>query len=63
MLNQMEIAMLKARGYGEPIITPLKRDVVATTFKTTEQGVVHVAALGRSADDAARKLVAAVIRP
>ena len=63
MLNQIELALLKARGYGEPIITPLARDVVATAFKTTKDGVIHAAALGKSPEDAARKLVAVVARP
>ena len=63
MLTAMEAALLKARGYGDPVITPLQRDVVATAFKTTERGVVHVAALGKNPEDAARKLVAAVTRP
>lgn len=63
MLNQMEAALLRARGYSEPIITPLQRDAVATAFKTTERGVVQASALGRSPEDAARKLVALVTRP
>jgi hypothetical protein len=60
MLNEIEFAMLKARGYTEPVIKRIsERDAVAVAFK----GDLKAAALGRTPDDAARKLVAVVTRP
>lgn len=64
MLNSIESAMLTAKGYGQPIIEKAGRDFAAIATKTDPQrGVVMASALGKSPDDAARKLVRVVTRP
>lgn len=59
MLNQIEAALLKARGYSKPVIVHLTdKDVVARSYK----GHLRAEALGRNELDATRKLVAVVTR-
>lgn len=61
MLNDIEIKLLRARGFGDPQFTQLSpRDVVARASKRTGE---RAEALGRTPEDAARKLVAMVARP
>lgn len=64
MLNDMETLLLKARGYGEPLFTTTASgDVVASASKRVGKTFVRAAHLGRSQQDAARRLVALVARP
>lgn len=63
MLNQIEAAMLKGRGYGDPFFEQRGRDVIARASKAVGNQIVSAAALGRNEADAARKLVALVARP
>lgn len=63
MLNDMEFALLRASGYSTPEYTRLNdRDVIARASKSTGNGVTRAEALGRNEQDAARKLVALIVR-
>lgn len=60
MLNQMEAAMLKGRGYGEIAYRVInERSVAATATKDGHRAE----ALGVNSQDAERKLIALVTRP
>jgi hypothetical protein len=59
MLNEIEAAMLKARGYTFTGFEPIANRVVAKATK----GTLRAEALGSNRQDAARKLVAMVARP
>lgn len=66
MLNTMEAAMFEARGFDVRAIETVKvspRDVIARASKRVGNQVVRAEALGRSPEDATRKLVAVVTRP
>lgn len=58
-LNDMEVALLKARGYEFTGFEPVGQRTVAKATK----GEFRAEALGSSRQDAARKLVALVTRP
>jgi len=63
MLNQIEFAMLKGRGYTAPTFERLgDRDVIARASKEVGNRIVRVEALGRTEQDAARKLIGVVTR-
>ena len=59
MLNQIEFQLLQSKGYQFQSIEPLPSGYRATAVK----GPHVAAALGRDPQDAARKLVALVVRP
>jgi len=64
MLNQIEFAMFKARGFGPIVVRRLSpRDVTATAVKETPDGPAIASAIGRNEEDATRKLIAVVTRP
>ena len=63
MLNQIEFAMLKGRGYSEPTTERLgERDVIARASKQVGNRVVRAEALGRTEQDAVRKLLGVITR-
>lgn len=64
MLNDIQSAMLKAKGYG-PIITQkiAQTEVVASTTKRVDGQAIVASALGRNEADATDKLVRMVARP
>jgi hypothetical protein len=59
MLTDMEVAMLKARGFTFTGFEPIGQRYVAKATK----GTFRAEALGSNRQDAARKLVAMVTRP
>jgi hypothetical protein len=59
MLNEIEAALLKARGYVFTGFEPIGQRFVAKAAK----GEFRAEALGSNRQDAARKLVALVMRP
>ena len=65
MLNPMEIAMFKGRGFEYPpeIVQAGPRDVIARASKRVGNHTERAEALGRSEQDASRKLLAVVTRP
>lgn len=64
MLNQIEYAMLKGRGFSAPTFERLgERDVVARASKEVGNRIVRAEALGRTEQDAARRLLGVITRP
>lgn len=65
MLNQMEIALFKGRGFEYPpeIVTMSDRTTIARASKRVGNRTERAEALGRSVEDAERKLLATITRP
>ena len=63
MLNQIEYAMLRGRGYSAPTTEKLgPSDVVARASKVVGNRTVRAEALGRTEQDAVRKLLGVITR-